>query len=64
MHEVRCDFFGLVFENMGGPERPVDACAQVFEFRGQAAVDDVDTTQKFFSGVSTFSHEEMLPPPV
>ena len=40
------DFFGRVFENMRGPEGAVDIRAQVLEFRGQAAIEDVDAVQE------------------
>ena len=39
------DFFGLVFENVGRPERAIDAGAEIFEFGGEAAVDDAEAAE-------------------
>jgi hypothetical protein len=35
-------FFGLIFENVYGPEQTVDADAKMFKLRGQPAVDHTD----------------------
>ena len=43
------DFFGRVFENVRGPEGAVDVCAEVFEFRGHAAIEDVDSAKEINS---------------
>jgi hypothetical protein len=56
------NFFRFVFENVGRPERTIDARSQIFKLRGQSAVYDVNTTQKCIPAVRSLSHEAMLPP--
>ena len=57
-----CNLVRFVFEHMGRPERAVNARAQEFELRGEAAVDDMDTAQDCIPAISSVRHEEMLPP--
>ena len=40
------NFIRLVFENLGRPERPVDAGTEILELRGQTAVDYVDVAEE------------------
>ena len=49
-------FFGRVFEDMRGPERAVDIGAEVFEFRGHATVEDVDSAKEIFTRYVAFDH--------
>lgn len=54
------DFIGLVFKDVGGPQRTVDAGAEEFEFGGEAAVDDAHTVEDrggFPDSVSHFRFE-------
>lgn len=39
------NFFGLIFEDVGGPERAIDAGAEIFEFGSEAAIDDTDAAE-------------------
>jgi hypothetical protein len=39
------DHFRGVFEDMRGPQGPVDACAAMLELGGHAAIEDVDAAK-------------------
>ena len=40
------DLFRDFFKDMGGPERTVDIGAEIFEFGGHAAVEDVEAGEE------------------
>jgi hypothetical protein len=58
------DFFRLVFEDVSRPERAVDARTEIFEFRGQAAIEDVNAAKDLVMRCGDRRHEMMVAPGV
>ena len=53
----RNDLFRCVFENVGRPEGAVDVGPEIFEFRGHAAVENMDVAENRIAASDEISHE-------